>query len=173
LQLESFLEFFTNSLIDRIETEIKEAAIRYFKRINGFRPPYVISNLPMGQFITNILIFSTASHDENEFFYGLTENFNAAIKSLNIEINDNYKIDDLSVFNNLPEDTIISNADKNIGIALLPIKWFIEEYQRQQIKGGFETIEITEKQCLANLELYISKFWDLCSNKQRAILKPV
>ena len=160
-------------VIDRIETEIKEAAIRYFKRINGFRPPYEISNLPMGQFITNILIFSTASHDENEFFYGLTENFNAAIKSLNIEINDNYKIDDLSVFNNLPEDTIISNADKNIGIALLPIQWFIEEYQRQQIKGGFETIEITEKQCLANLELYISKFWDLCSNEQRAILKPV
>ena len=120
----------------------------------------------MGQFIKNILIFSTASHAENEFFYGLTENFNAAIKSLNIEINDNYKIDDLSVFDNLPEDTIISNADKNIGIALLPIQWFIEEYQRQQIKGGFETIEITEKQCLANLKLYISKFRVLCSNEQ-------
>lgn len=76
---------------------------------------------------------------------------NAALKSLNIEIDDSYKIDDLSVFNNLPEDTIISNADKNIGIALLPIQWFIEEYKRQQVKGGFETIELTEKNSLQTL----------------------
>ena len=60
----------------------------------------------------------------------------------------------MSIFDRLPSDTIISNADKNIGIALLPIQWYVEEYFRQQEKGGFETIDISEKQCLANLEIF-------------------
>jgi hypothetical protein len=160
-------------VISRIETEIKDAAVRYFRKINGFRPPNEISKLPMDQFIRNILIFSTASGKENEFFYGLNDNFSAAMKSLNIEIDENYKFDDMSIFDRLPSDTIISNADKNLGIALLPIKWYVEEYFRQREKGGFETIDISEKKCLANLEFIISKFRSLCSNEQKAILKTV
>lgn len=39
------------NIIDRIETEIKDAAIRYFKKINGFRPTYEIANLPMGNLL--------------------------------------------------------------------------------------------------------------------------
>ena len=141
-------------VISRIETEIKDAAVRYFRKINGFRPPNEISKLPMDQFIRNILIFSTASGKENEFFYGLNDNFSAAMKSLNIEIDENYKFDDMSIFDRLPSDTIISNADKNLGIALLPIKWYVEEYFRQQEKGGFETIDISEKKILSKPRVF-------------------
>ena len=157
----------------RIENEIKDAAIRYFKQINGFNPPIEINKLTMGQFVKQLLILSPASHNENDFFYGLAENFESAIKSLNINGEAEIELDDLGVFDKLPNNTIISNADKNIGIALLPVQWYVEEYYRQQEKGGFENIDMSEKQCVNNLELYISKFRELCSNEQRQILNAV
>ena len=102
----------------------------------------------MGQFVKQLLILSPDSPNETDFFYGLAENFESAINSLNINGEADVELDDLGVFDKLPNNTIISNADKNIGIALLPVQWYVEEYYRQQEKGGFENSDMSEKKCV-------------------------
>ena len=136
-------------------------------------PPREIYKLPMQNFIKQLLIFSPANSKDNEFFHGLAANYFSTMRNYDTEVDKNHQLDDLSVFDKLPANTIISIADKNVGIALLPTQWYVDEYYRQQDKGGYETIEITEKQCIDNLEFYIKKFKDFCSPEQRVILKGV
>ena len=79
----------------------------------------------------------------------------------------------MSVFNKLPENSIVTNADKNIGIAIVPIQWYIEEYYRQQEKEAFETVDLNEKQCIELLDYIILKFRESCNTEQKQILKKV
>ena len=161
------------AISQRIETEIKQVAIRYFYKINGFMPPMGISKMTMGQFIKQLLIFSPASSKENEFFYRINENLENVLKSLIIGETNDESLDNLDVLNNLPNDIIVTSADKNIGIALVPIQWFIDEYYRQQEKGAFESIDLDEKQCIDKLDLCISSFRSSCNNEQKLLIKNV
>ena len=158
-------------ITDRIETEIKKAAFSYFYKINGFRPPNEIFSLEMTKFIKQMLIFSPASPSENEFFHRLKENLEKAITNINFGNVDGDELDNLAVFDNMPIDTIVTIADKNIGIALVPIQWFIDEYHRQQIKGGFENVNLDEKECIAKLDYCIDKFREACNAEQKQMIK--
>ena len=125
----------------------------------------------MGKFIKQVLVFSPASPSENEFFHKLKENLENVVQNLNFENVDGDELDNLKVFDNLPNDTIVTTADKNIGIAVLPIQWFIDEYHRQQTKGGFENVNLDEKECIEKLDYCIAKFRDDCNTEQRQLIK--
>ena len=159
--------------IERITSEIKISALKYFFKINGFRPPKEIMKLDFQGFIKQILIFSPACEKENKFFYALKDQFKMALRTVDDFTDKSAKLDDMTIFETLPSDVIISCADKNIATVILPINWYIEEYGRQQVKGGYETINISEEKCIANLNYTIGKFREYCSAEQKRMLSEV
>ena len=159
--------------IARINLEIKTAAMRYFFHLNGFRAPKEIMKLNYRSFTKQLLILSAGSTTENNFFYVLCDNFYKSMEALDGTFRGNGGIDDMKVLEALPNDVVVSNADKNIGTVILPIEWFIEEYQRQQVKGGYESIDLTEKECLDRLDFTIIKFREFCNAYQNELLSKV
>ena len=159
--------------IERIEIETKKTAFKYFHNINKFSPPWEIMKLGFNDFIKQLLILSPATAKENTFFYNLRENFDKAIRTVDDYVDKNANFDNTEAFKNLPSDVIISCADKNVATVLVPVQWYIEEYGRQQVKGGFENINLSEKSCIGNLNFAIEKFKEFCSPEQKSILKGV
>ena len=88
-------------------------------------------------------------------------------------VDKNANIDDMETYKDLPSDVIISCADKNVATVLLPVQWYIEEYSRQQIKGGLENINLSEKSCIENLNFAFGKFKVFFSPELKNILMKV
>ena len=117
--------------------------MKYFYHINGFRAPYELLKLSMQGFIKQILILSPAKPMENEFFYNLHERYSKAIEAIEDFNLASEELDNIGSLDNIPDDVVISCADKNVATVIVPIEWYIEEYARQQEKGGFETINLS------------------------------
>ena len=74
------------------------------------------------------------------------------------------------IVNLIPSGCIISPSDKNLGISILPPEWFAKEYETQVMKGGHESIDMTESECLSMLQRKIRNFKSECSDAQLKIL---
>lgn len=70
----------------------------------------------------------------------------------------------------VPEDCIITQSDKQVGISILPHSWYEKEYQNQIVKGGHELVSMSEGQCLASLHKKISEFKSSCTEVQKKTL---
>ena len=79
-------------------------------------------------------------------------------------------LDVKKVISLIPSRTIITNSDKNVGVSILPAEWYDKEYQSQILKGGHELINLSEKECLAQLSNKIRVFKAECTSKQRKLL---
>ena len=75
------------------------------------------------------------------------------------------------IVNLIPSGCIISPSDKNLGISILPPEWFAKEYETQVVKGGHESVDLTEDECLAMLLKKIRTFQAECSDVQLKLLR--
>ena len=73
----------------------------------------------------------------------------------------------------IPNRSIITNSDKNVGVSILPTEWYEKEYQSQILKGGHELVNLTEDECLAQLANKIRVFKTECTSNQRKLLDPM
>ena len=58
----------------------------------------------------------------------------------------------------MPEGTILAGSDKGLGLCLLPIDWYIKQYEVQSIKGGHILTKMSKDQCINQLKETIQNF---------------
>ena len=73
----------------------------------------------------------------------------------------------------IPNRSIVTNSDKNVGVSILPTEWYEKEYQSQILKGGHELVNLSEDECLSQLASKISVFKAECTSNQRKLLDPL
>ena len=88
-----------------------------------------------------------------------------------LELHKNTGINIQTVSNLIPDDCIISQSDKNLGVSILPPSWYEKEYNSQIIKGGQEKMNISEFQCIKILNTKIEEFRNTLSRSQRLVFK--
>ena len=70
----------------------------------------------------------------------------------------------------IPQGCIITMSDKNVGVSILPPQWYAQEYNNQIIKGGHQSVNMSEAECITFLCNRIHKFRISCSSLQKTLV---
>ena len=73
----------------------------------------------------------------------------------------------------MPEGTILAGSDKGLGLCLLPIDWYIKQYEVQSIKGGHILTKMSKDQCINQLKETIQIFRQTLGPEERNIIKSI
>ena len=155
---------------DFIKKDLITAAINYFRNENLLYPlvneaaglktvlEQLISQSPSN---SRQIEFYTAMHDQYEEGSG---EFYQQLASAHFDKNK-------TVQNLLPSGTILTESDKGLGPCLLPIDWYVEQYEVQSKKGNHVATNMSEDQCLHFLKNAIQTFRSELSSEGKVFLK--
>ena len=154
-------------ILEIVENDLKASAIRFF-RDNNQNYPAIDKKTKLQTILSQLM--PSNSTDIN-FYCGLYDSYklNQAdfLNKINASHLKNYK----NMKKSIPEGTILSISDKNLGPCLLPIQWYINQYQHQADIGGHVPLNISEQQCLVIMLGNIQTFRATLSLSERITLK--
>ena len=109
-----------------------------------------------------------------EYYYQLRdlykESFSSYVNNIK-KMNTDMETLDKKTLKEIPEDVVVSISDKNLGVCLLPIPWYVKQYTVQCLKGAFQKVNMTEQMCIAYLQNEIRIFRNVITPEQREIIK--
>ena len=138
---------------DTLYNELTEEAILCCKerfRLQYNRYPFVSSKSTFDEKILSIISQCVTN---TEIVRNLSDFRNCFVESLPAYLSSLPKggLDIGSLLSLMPEGSVITTSDKNVGISILPYEWYIKEYETQMEKGGHENVNISEDECSRHL----------------------
>ena len=158
-----------------IVKDLRTAAISHFRSTMGYYP-YGVDNMhKLDSVLQHLSMLTPCGSPHSEFYYKLRDicdvELEVFINSLRFEA-ELLKPTDI-VKTHLPPEVIITNTDKNLGVALVPVQWFKKTYDDQCEKGGYIPVDMSENQCIDLLKNKIQDLWDKCTPFQTKALRNV
>ena len=163
-----YLNIDQNSLVSGIEEEAINACKNAFVSIMGFYPART-SDTNLNQAIIKLLTQAPSNSILVNNLITFREHYVDGLGQYLQDICDT-GINLSDILELIPQNCIISQSDKNIGISMLPPSWYAKEYQSQILKGGYEEVSMSEDQCLMKLNKLIYDFQKNNSVNQCKIL---
>ena len=105
-----------------VEDDLVNAAVRYSWRENKIYPLFNRS-AGLKIILEQLVSQAPANSKQMEFYITLYEKYQVMIKDLKDKISTQYIVDSSGLQNMIPNGTILSSSDKNLGPVLLPIDW--------------------------------------------------
>ena len=160
----------------RIEHDLKKSAINYFRSTMKYYPCGASLTMKFDELMLLLSSRVPCGSPLAEYFYQLRDLYTESIgtfitKIKNISCND--EMLDRRILRQIPEDVIVSISDKNLGVCLLPLSWYVKQYSVQCVKGAFQKIEMSEEMCIAYMINEINIFRNVMTSEQQKIVKTV
>ena len=158
-----------HEITEIVENDLKASAIRFFRESNHFYP--VIDHKAKLQTILIQLMQQSQSNSSDITFYcklheSYTDNLSEFLNNINVRHLKNYK----DIKQAIPDGTILSISDKGLGPCLLPVEWYITQYQHQAEIGSHVLLEISEQACLLIMQNNIKTFRSSLNVTERTFL---
>ena len=139
------LEVDSEIVLTEIEAEVISVSRAIFRSHLGFSP-FTVSGSVQEHILSIIAQAPAGSKAINEIIT-LYENFKNSVHDFLSTPSSGLSYSKL--VGSLPPGSIITKSDKNVGISVLPLEWYIREYEVQIAKGGYVKVDMSEPQCLA------------------------
>ena len=159
-------------LKESVESDLIKAAVSFFRSHNSFYPK-VDKTDGLKLVIKQLICQSSSNSKSVSFFCKLYENYIENIAEFEKTLSPQHFENTPDLSNMLPHGTILSLADKGLGLVLLPIDWYIKEYKVQSIKGGHIQTQLSSDQCLVLLTEAIQSFRSSLETEERKFLSDV
>ena len=182
VELQKFLEHGLNNVPDtaidedivatEVDKDIRTSCRNLFRTATGYYPRNGSIKESLDSFLKNLMIMAPGNSELVSSLVCMRENFIAKRALLQNHRTDSSGQSIRFIQNLIPIGCILSPSDKNLGISLLPPRWYEKEYAAQEIKGGYELQQISETQCVNLLLNKIDSFRLSLTEEQRLILKP-
>ena len=140
-----------------IETDLIQAAVRYSWIENNIYPLFNKSG-SLKSVLEQLSSQAPANSKQVKFYTTLYETYLKLYREMKDQLLTEHIIGRPGVQNLLPEGTILSTSDKNLGPVLLPIDWYIEQYKVQSDIGNHVLTNLSTGQCLQLLKTNIEAF---------------
>ena len=134
-------------ILEIVENDLKASAIRFFRDSNQFYP-FIDQKNNLRTILLHLMQQSLCNSSDIGFYCELynsyIDNLADFLNNINARHLQNYK----DVKDAIPAGTILSISDKGLGPCLLPVQWYIDQYQHQAEIGGHVLLVISEQGCL-------------------------
>ena len=144
-------------LKEHIEKDLISAAIK-FSWDENMVYPLVNQSSSFRLTLEQLASQAPANSRQIMFYETLYEEYKDQIVALENQLSGSHFIDSPAVQNIVPNGTILSTSDKNLGPVLLPIEWYIQEYKVQSLKGNHIATNMSADQCINLLKKTIEQF---------------
>ena len=160
------------TLKQTIERDLIKASISFFRSNNYFYPVVTETN-GLKSVIEQLLAQSPSNSKSVQFFCHMYEQFSGELCSFESSLSSKHFESESHLSKVLPAGTILSLADKGLGLVLLPIDWYIKQYKVQSIKGGHIQTRLSNEQCLLLLKQVIETFRSSLEDEEKSFLLEV
>lgn len=157
-------------ILEIVENDLKASAIRFF-RDNNQNYPAIDKKAKLMTILSQLMQQSPSNSSDINFYCGLYDSYMLNRADFLNEINASHLKNYSNMKKSIPEGTILSISDKNLGPCLLPIQWYINQYHHQADIGGHVPLNISEQQCLVIMLGNIQTFRGTLSASERITLK--
>ena len=140
-----------------LETDIISAAVKFSWDENKVYPLYSSSAGPK-TVLEQLATQAPANSKQLDFYAAMYEGYKDQLLKLEAHLSQVQFIDSKNCQNMLPKGTILSTSDKNLGPVLLPIDWYIQQYEIQAVKGNHVVTKMSPDQCINLLNKNIQDF---------------
>ena len=149
-----------------IENDVISAAIKFSWDENKVYPLFNRSS-GLKLILEQLSSQAPSNSKQVEFFATLYEEYKVQITKLHSQLSTVHFVDSQEVIKIVPEGTILTISDKNLGPVLLPIDWYIQQYDVQAVKGNHVVTKLSADQCINLLKKTIEDFRStlLCEEK--------
>ena len=148
-----------------VDEEIKLSCRNLFCSVVGYYPRNISMKCSMDAYIQSLIIQAPSDAKLIHSLVAMRENYQASIPIIGAMQNIG-RVDMKKIIKLIPDNSILSPSDKNLGACLLPPLWYQKEYATQIQKGGYELQNIDENQCI-RLLLKKSLIFGKISQKSR------
>ena len=163
-------ELHCKNIEELIEKNLITEAISFFRTENQFYP--LVNETAGLKTVLEQLISQVPSNSKQVgFFTTMYEEYAGHRNDFYDSLPEGHFIDNPSVQNLLPVGTILTLSDKGLGPCLLPIEWYIEQYEVQSRKGNHVLANMSSEQCIIFLKRAIENFWSSISPEEKAFFR--
>ena len=156
----------------RMENDLMKAAISVFRSKNYYYPR-ITETASLKTVLEQLISQSPSNTSETKFFCTLYESYLVNLETFKQGLTSAHFSSNKSPLEEIPKGTILSLADKGLGLVLLPISWYIDQYKVQSQKGGHIQTNMSNDQCLALLRTAIQTFRRSLEDSERQLLGAV
>ena len=145
------------SLKIKMEKDLRDASIAFFRSENSFYP----SITELGSFKAVILELCSQAPSNSrqvQFYCNIYESYTERLKMFEHGLNPEHFNEDPLIKDFIPKGTILTLADKGLGLVLLPIDWYDQQFKIQSEKGGHISTQLTHDKCIILLKHEIQSF---------------
>ena len=153
-----------------IENDVISAAVKFAWDENKVYPLFNRSS-GLKSILEQLSSQAPSNSKQVEFFATMFEGYKVQINKLQRELSTVHFIDSPEVTNIVPEGTILTLSDKNLGPVLLPIDWYIKEYDVQSVKGSHVVTGLSADQCIHLLKKNINDFRSALVPEEKIFLR--
>ena len=140
-----------------MESDIISAAVKFSWDENKVYPLFTQS-AGLKIILEQLATQAPSNSKQVEFYATLYEEYKVQYNKLESQLAAAHFIDSKNAQNIVPEGTILTTSDKNLGPVLLPIEWYIEQYKTQSVKGNHVVTKMSADQCINLLKRTIENF---------------
>ena len=156
-----------------ILSNLKSAAIAYFRSTIGHYPYGTDSISELDPLLLHLSMLTPCGSPLSEFYFKLRDTYKISIDVFlgGIVSDVENKTPSALIKQNIPDNFVITPTDKNLGVALVPIGWYHDQYKSHVIKGGYILSHLNESQCIYLLVNKIQQLWDENCVQQNTLLR--
>ena len=140
-----------------IETDLIQAAVQYSWVENNIYPLFN-NSAGLKIVLEQLASQAPANSKQVQFYTTLYETYQELYKEMVDQLSADHFVGRPDVQNMIPEGTILSTSDKNLGPVLLPIDWYVQQYEVQADIGNHVLTNMSADQCLQLLKKNIEEF---------------
>ena len=153
-----------------IEKDLILAAIRFFRDANQVYP--MVNEAAGLKLVLEQLISQSPSNSKQvDFYTTMHEQYVDGKSNFYEQLASGHFEGTQKAQNVLPHGTILAESDKGLGPCLLPIDWYVEQYEVQSSKGHHVPTNMSEDQCIQFLKNAIQAFRSNLSPAGKIFLK--
>ena len=151
------IELSQKELTGYIENDLKNAAINFYRDVNKVYP-LVQHSAGLKTVLKQLMSQSPSNSYQLEFYTNMYENYVVCKEQFYEQLSKGHFIESIEKYKLAPAGTILTLSDKGLGPCLLPVEWFVMQYQIQAEKGKHEPTGLSPDQCINLLKLTIQNF---------------
>ena len=158
---------------DTILSDMKKAAIAYFRSTMGYKPTGVDKIKSLDEVLQFLSMKTPCGSPKSEFYFKMRE-LHVSMKDdfmSNLDTKNDVRDPLYLVQKLLPPEVVITPTDKNLGVAFVPISWFQLQYDSQCEKGNYAKSEMDTGECIRHLENKVLSLWGSLNTEQTKLLR--
>ena len=140
-----------------VENDLKNAAISFYREEHKIYPLIHHSGC-LSSVLKQLMSQSPSNSYQLEFYTSMYHNYVENNPQFYGQLGVGYFIESSEALKLTPKGTILTLSDKGLGPCLLPVEWYVQQYEIQAEKGKHAVTGLSPDQCINLLKLTIQRF---------------